>query len=80
MSKTQKEKILWYLRKHRKGITSMKAFWLFRATRLSAIIYDLRHAGYQIQTMMEDNTLCVGKHARYVLIKEPILCNEPTFV
>lgn len=74
--KTQGQIVINYLRKHRKGLTSMKAFWLWRMTRLGARIYELREKGYIIQTMMEDNTFCPGQHARYVLIKEPTDC-EP---
>ena len=69
--KTQIEWVLNYLRKHHKGITSMKAFWLRRITRLSAIIYVLRGKGFYIQTITEPNTLSSGTHARYVLMKEP---------
>lgn len=69
--KSQREWVLNYLRNHQKGITSMKAFWLRRITRLSAIIYDLRAKDYVIQTISEENTISVGRHARYVLIKEP---------
>ena len=74
--RTQGETVARYLRHHRNGLTSMKAFWLFRITRLGARIYELRQKGYVIQTMKEDNKFCPGQHARYVLIKEP----EPTFV
>ena len=69
--RTQKETVVKYLRNHRKGLTSMKAFWLFRITRLGARIHELRRKGYVIQTMMEDNKFCPGQHARYVLLKEP---------
>lgn len=69
--KTQKEIVINYLRKHHKGLTSLKAFWLWRITRLGARIYELRHKGYVIHTIMEDNVLVPGQHARYVLIKEP---------
>jgi len=69
--KSQVQIVLNYLRKKKKGITSMKAFWLFRITRLSAKIYDLRQKGFDIKTIMEDNTFTQGQHGRYVLIKEP---------
>lgn len=69
--RTQKEIVVKYLRNHRKGLTSMKAFWLFRMTRLGARIYELRQKGYVIHTIREDNTFIPGQHARYVLIKEP---------
>ena len=69
--KTQKEIVLNYLRKHHKGLTSMKAFWFWRITRLGARIFELRRKGYVIHTFMEDNVFVPGQHARYVLIKEP---------
>ena len=69
--RTQGETVVRYLRNHRKGLTSMKAFWLFRITRLSARIHELRHKGYDILTIKEDNKFCPGQHARYVLLKEP---------
>lgn len=78
--KTQEELVLNYMRKHKKGLTSMKAFWLWRITRLGARIYELRQKGYIIQTMKEDNVLRPGQHARYFLIKEPTICDEPSFV
>jgi hypothetical protein len=37
-------------------ITSMEAFEKFQATRLSAIIYDLRKAGYDIVTINKKAT------------------------
>lgn len=56
-----------------KGITSMEAFQKYGATRLSAIIFDLRKLGYDIETHR-----CVGKtrygdtsqYARYLMKKE----------
>ena len=68
--KSQNEKILNYLRKNKKGITSMKAFWRFRITRLSARIYDLREKGKHIITVREANIFNDGYHARYVLVKD----------
>lgn len=40
-------RVLEYMKTH-KGITSMQAFQLFGATRLSAIIFNLRNYGYSI--------------------------------
>lgn len=40
--KTQTVRILDYLKKHKKGITSIEAFELFGVTRLSAVIFELR--------------------------------------
>ena len=65
-------RVLEYLKTHKKGITSMQAFDLFGATRLSAIIFGLRK-DYKIESIR-----CEGKNRygtkvffdRYVLIKE----------
>ena len=67
MNKTQKVKE--YLEEHGK-ITSWEAIQKFRATRLSAIIYNLRNVyEMNIQTVMklsEEKT----PYAEYVLVKE----------
>lgn len=68
--KTQVKVILKYLRKHPKGVTSMKAFWFWRITRLSSIIHILRNKGKHILTINEKNTFNSGYHARYVLLDE----------
>ncbi len=49
MCKTQIASILAHLGKHG-SITSMEAFKEYGATRLSAIIFKLRHQGYRIST------------------------------
>lgn len=52
------------------SITSMEAFNLFGATRLSAIIFNLRKRGYNIETVDMD---CIDRYgnpvkfAKYVL-------------
>lgn len=69
---TQMSEILAYMQAGNR-ITSMQAIEMFGATRLSAIIFDLRKAGYNIIT--HDR---VGKnryggtvtYAEYELIKE----------
>ena len=66
--KSQRTTILNYLQKNKKGVTSMKAFWRWHITRLSAIIFDLREKDYNIITIREPNTFCSGSHARYVLL------------
>lgn len=61
--------ILEHMRKH-KWITSKDAFELYGITRLAACIFDLRNAGYEIETVMVDATTRFGescKYARYVL-------------
>lgn len=46
---SQRKAVLQHLQTY-KTITSMDAINLYGATRLSAIIYDLRDAGYNIKT------------------------------
>ena len=69
-NKTQVETVLKYLRTHKKGLTSMKAFWRWRITRLSDKIFRLRNKGYHIITIKEPNTFTSGTHGRYVLLNE----------
>lgn len=65
--KTQIIKILEHL-KRRKSITSWEAIQLYRATRLSTIIYTLRKRGYNIQSYTEYNETTGTHFARYVLL------------
>ena len=67
---SQSSWVLNYLRKNHRGLTSMRAFWFKRITRLSSIIYNLRQKGYLIHTFKEPNRFVVGTHARYVLLKD----------
>lgn len=46
---TQEKAVLLHLKRHG-SITSWDAITLFGATRLSAIIYNLRHDGWNIET------------------------------
>lgn len=59
---TQCEKILSHIKAHG-SITSMDAFTLYRITRLSGRIKDLRDQGYPIVTEME--TKNGATYARY---------------
>ncbi len=70
--RTQRSEVLKYLQTH-KGITSMQAIEKFGATRLSAIIFDLKRKGYNIVTIMKDGENRYGESVRfaeYRLIKE----------
>ena len=72
MNKTQA--ILNHLKNYKK-ITSMEAFELYGATRLSAIIYQLRHH-YELNIINEPRT-CIDRYGKacyfdaYVLVEEP---------
>ena len=67
MTKTQA--VLDWLKTHA-SISSMEAIQSFGATRLSAIIFNLRSKGYNIETVMVDGRDRFGnqmKFARYYL-------------
>ena len=69
---SQKSKVLNHLQNHR-CITSMEAFSKYGATRLSAIIFDLRDEGYLIKTNKvtkknKDGNVC--NYAEYSLMTE----------
>jgi hypothetical protein len=69
LGKSQTEDILRFMDEHG-SITSMDAIKEFGATRLSAIIFNLRERGYDIETHMEVGKNRYGhtvEYARYVL-------------
>lgn len=67
--KSQREAVLAHLKEHG-SITSLQAINLYGATRLSAIIFDLRHKGYEIRTETLDVKTRFGhasRPAKYIL-------------
>lgn len=69
---SQRSEVLKYLKKH-KYITSYQAFELFGATRLSAIIFDLRKEGHEIAGIWETIVDRYGdkkRFLRYFLVKK----------
>jgi hypothetical protein len=54
-------------------ITSWQAIEKYQHTRLSAVIYDLRHAGAAIKTIEEPHF--GGTHARYCVIDSETVIN-----
>ena len=65
---SKKAKVLKYIQTHKKGITSMQAIDMFKATRLSAIIFELRKR-YKIMSISEQGVTEDGytyTYARYV--------------
>jgi len=55
------------------SITSMEAIERFGATRLSSIIFNLRHRGYEIETVTKGTVDRYGhavNYAKYVLHQE----------
>lgn len=72
MTKTQA--VLDWLKTHA-SISSMEAIQNFGATRLSAIIFNLKRKGYNIETVMCDGRDRFGRHvrfARYYLRNSPV--------
>lgn len=66
---TKTEAVLKHLAKHG-SITSMEAIDAYGATRLGAIIFNLRKDGYDIETVTESGVDRYGhtmSYARYVL-------------
>jgi len=65
------------IKKHllkKKSITSWDAIILYKATRLSAIIFNLRKSGYDIAThniKSKDDNGNNTSYAKYVLISTP---------
>ena len=60
----QRQAVLTYL-KTGKHLTSQEAFVLFGATRLSAIIFDLRGMGYKIGSIEREGVTRFGTKTRY---------------
>ena len=78
MTKTQA--VLDWLKTHA-SISSMEAIQNFGATRLSAIIFNLRKAGYDIETVTCEGTDRFGhpmRYARYYLRNSPEESGENT--
>jgi hypothetical protein len=76
MTKTQA--VLDWLKTHA-SISSMEAIQFFGATRLSAIIFNLRERGYDIETVMVDGRDRFGnpmRFARYYLRDSPVDSGE----
>lgn len=62
--------VLNYLKKHKRGITQMQCINMFGNTRLSAIIFNLKRKGYNIERIDEEHVTRYGiktRVGRYVL-------------
>ena len=69
MALSQGKMVLQHLKEHG-SITSYEAIKLFGATRLSAIIYDLRHKdGYNISSSMKKVTTRYGYKTQVAVYK-----------
>ena len=67
--KPMSKDILAYLRK-RGAITPLTAFSTYGTMRLAAHIFDLRKAGFEIETAMKEDE-AGNEYASYSLIAEP---------
>lgn len=56
----QTERLLKYLKRHKKGITALEAWNELSIMRLSARIIDLRRKGHHILTVWEDGVNLYG--------------------
>ena len=70
--KSQIKDIVAYLKKTG-SITSMEAWSKFHATRLAAVIFNLRKQGYDIETETCNGQNEYGSYtyAKYILMREP---------
>lgn len=69
--KSKQDKVLNYLKNHKKGLTQAMAIDKFQAYRLSSIVYRLKQQGYNIITNMEYHENKEGYvcgYARYFLV------------
>ena len=64
---TQEKIVLNYLEKNG-SITSLEAFKKFYITRLSAVIFNLKAKGYEIDKVYETNKRTKKHYARYFLV------------
>ncbi len=67
MPKTQKEQVIEYMRE-KGSITQLEAYKLGYITRLSGIIWTLKHKeGYNIKSKLEQNPETKKVYSRYYL-------------
>ena len=70
MNDTKKSKLVRWLKTHRRGITGQEALRHIGLYRLSGEIHELRNAGYNIVTFMEedeDENGNITRYARYCM-------------
>lgn len=56
-TKSQCDRLLKFLKTHKRGITTYQAFEVLGIHRISARVADLRERGYQIDTIMHHETV-----------------------
>lgn len=62
---SKQDRVLEYLKRTKNGITSLEAINMFGATRLSAIIFNLKDRGYIITDRFEEGSDRFGNIVRY---------------
>lgn len=62
---SKQDRVLEYLTRTKNGITSLEAINMFGATRLSAIIFNLKDRGYIIADRFEEGSDRFGNIVRY---------------
>lgn len=65
MAALQNDRVLKYLKTHKKGITAKEAVEKLSIMRRSARIKDLRDEGWEIQTIWETGLNYYGDRVRY---------------
>jgi hypothetical protein len=80
--KTQHDAVKWHL-KENKTITSWEAIKHYGATRLSAIIFNLRDEGFEIESIPQKVTNRFGRTTTIAKYKyhepQPIFCQSKLF-
>lgn len=69
--RSKQDKVLDYLKTHKRGLTQAMAIDKFQAYRLSSIVYRLKHQGYNVITNMEyseNKDGYISGYARYFLV------------
>lgn len=66
---SQNEKILKYLKTHKRGITPQIAYEKFACLRLSGRIYELKEAGYNISSTLTDVKNRYGETCRVAVYR-----------
>ena len=62
---TQNTVVLDYLKTHKRGLSALDAVQRLGIMRLSGRIFDLRRAGYDIETITRESKNRYGKTVRY---------------
>ena len=67
-TRSQNDRLLEYLKRHREGITTYQAVKILGIYRISARIADLRDRGYKISTIMHRDEETGKRWGQYILV------------